>query len=289
MDTALRQLLILRLRGGLRQRLLQLASVRGLLFRMSYGLSLLSIFRAGESITTKLQDVPLQAGDTLVVHTRWDNLSRLEKDRDFVIVTSDYPRAEQKPFKIALAVGFLMVSLFMILFTGVSLPVCLLTGATGMIVFGVLTMDEAYTAVSWKTVFLLAGLLPLGHAVETSGAANYIAQHALHAAGDIPAWGLQALIAVLATLFSLVMSNVGATVLLVPIAINLALSSGADPAMFALTVAISTSNSFLIPTHQVNALISGPGGYTVSDFLRAGFIMTALFLVVSLVVLNLVF
>ncbi|MEM9058142.1 MAG: SLC13 family permease, partial [Pseudomonadota bacterium] len=260
-------------------------SVRELLLRMTYGLSLLSIFRAGESITTKLQDVPLQAGDTLVCHTRWENLSRLEKDRDLVIVTSGYPRAEQQPYKIALAVGFLLVSLMMILFTGVSLPVSLLTGATGMIVFGVLTMDEAYTAVSWKTVFLLAGLLPLGHAVETSGAANYLAQHALHAVGDVPAWGLQALVAVLGTLFSLVMSNVGATVLLVPIAINLALSADADPAMFALTVAIATSNSFLIPTHQVNALISGPGGYRVKDFLKAGSVMTVLFLVVSLVIL----
>jgi di/tricarboxylate transporter len=82
---------------------------------------------------------------------------------------------------------------------------------------------------------------------------------------------------------------VGATVLLVPIAINMAVASGADPAMFALTVAISTSNSFLIPTHQVNALIMGPGDYHVADFLRAGSVMTLLFLVVSLTVLNLVF
>ena len=98
-----------------------------------------------------------------------------------------------------------------------------------------------------------------------------------------------AMIALLAAGFSLVMSNVGATVLLVPFAINLALATGADPAMFALTAAISTSNSFLIPTHQVNALIMGPGEYHVSDFLRAGSVMTILFLVVSLAMLNLVF
>jgi di/tricarboxylate transporter len=97
------------------------------------------------------------------------------------------------------------------------------------------------------------------------------------------------MIALLAAGFSLVMSNVGATVLLVPFAINLALVTGADPAMFALTVAISTSNSFLIPTHQVNALIMGPGDYRVADFLRAGSAMTVLFLVVSLLMLNLVF
>ena len=100
---------------------------------------------------------------------------------------------------------------------------------------------------------------------------------------------LQLALAILATLFTLIMSNVGATVLLVPVAVNLAVAAGADPAMFALTIAISTSNSFLIPTHQVNALIMGPGGYRVVDFLRAGGLMTLLFLTVSLLMLNLVF
>jgi len=87
----------------------------------------------------------------------------------------------------------------------------------------------------------------------------------------------------------LLMSNVGATVLLVPLAINIAIGVGADPAVFALTVALATSNSFLIPTHQVNALIMGPGGYHVKDFIRAGGVMTALFLVVVIGMLNLVF
>ena len=85
------------------------------------------------------------------------------------------------------------------------------------------------------------------------------------------------------------MSNVGATVLLVPLAVSIALAAGGDPAMFALTVAISTSNSFIIPTHQVNALIMGPAGYKVKDFVKSGSIMTVLFLVVSLLMLNLVF
>jgi di/tricarboxylate transporter len=164
-----------------------------------------------------------------------------------------------------------------------------LTGAIGMVVAGVLTMDQAYGAVSWQSVFLLAGLLPLGHAVETSGAANYIALHAAAAAGDAAPLAIQAVLAVLSTAFTLIVSNVGATVLLVPIAINLALATGADPAMFAMTVAISTSNSFLIPTHQVNALILGPGGYRVADFLRAGGILTGIYIVVSLAVLNLIF
>ena len=265
-------------------------TVRDVRMRMAYGLSLLSIFRGGQAITTKLQDVPLEAGDILVCHTRWDNLVRLESDRDLVVVTQDYPREEEHPYKLALAVSFFTLALGLVLFTNIALPVALLTGGMGMIVSGVLSMDEAYRAVSWKTVFLLAGLLPLGVAVENSGTAQYISQHLLAAVGaDVPAWVLQAFVAVLATAFTLVMSNVGATVLLVPIAINIAVAAGADPAMFALTVAISTSNSFLIPTHQVNALIMGPGDYHVADFLRAGSAMTVIFLVVSLTVLNLVF
>jgi len=85
------------------------------------------------------------------------------------------------------------------------------------------------------------------------------------------------------------MSNVGATVLLVPLAINIAIGAGANPAVFALTVAIATSNSFLIPTHQVNALIMGPGGYRVPDFIKAGGIMTVLFLIVMMLMMSLVF
>jgi len=94
---------------------------------------------------------------------------------------------------------------------------------------------------------------------------------------------------VLATAFTLLMSNVGATVLLVPLAVNIAVGAGASPAVFALTVALATSNSFLIPTHQVNALIMGPGGYRVVDFMKAGGVMTLLFLIIMMVMLNLLF
>ena len=178
----------------------------------------------------------------------------------------------------------------MVLFTDLRLSVALLTGAVGMILSKVLTIDEAYEAVSWKTVFLLASLIPLGFAVESTGTAKWIAEQVLILMDGSPIWGIQLAIAVLATFFTLVMSNVGATVLLVPLAVNIALGiDGANPAVFALTVALATSNSFLIPTHQVNALIMGPGGYKVADFMKAGGIMTILFLIVLMVMLNIIF
>ena len=239
----------------------------------------------GESI----RNMPLKAGDTLIVHTSWDALARLQKDRNFVVVTTEFPHEELRPHKVLYAGIFFSIALSMVLFTDLRLSVALLTGAIGMILSGVLKIEEAYTAVSWKTVFLLASLIPLGLAVETSGTAKWIAEQTLSVVGTMPIWVIQASVAVLATFFTLVMSNVGATVLLVPLAVNIAIGAGANPAVFALTVAIATSNSFLIPTHQVNALIMGPAGYRVPDFMRAGGVMTVLFLVVLMLMMNLIF
>lgn len=161
--------------------------------------------------------------------------------------------------------------------------------AIGMVITGVLHMDEAYRAVDWKTVFLLAALIPLGMAMEQTGTAAWVAAHTLDLLHGVPLWGIEAVVAILATLFSLVMSNVGATVLLVPLAVSMAVEAGGDPRLFALIVGLATSNSFIIPTHQVNALIMGPGGYRVKDYLKAGGVMTVLFLVVMLVMLNVLY
>ena len=266
-------------------------SARDVWMRKTYGIALIALHRNGETIREgdHIRDMPLAAGDTLVVHTAWDALARLENDRNFVVVTTEYPHEEVRPHKVGWAGIFFAIALSLVLFTDLRLSVALLTGAIGMILSGVLKIEEAYEAVSWKTVFLLASLIPLGLAVETSGTAKWIAEQTLHIVGDMPVWVIQSAVAVLATFFTLVMSNVGATVLLVPLAVNIAIGVGADPALFALTVAIATSNSFLIPTHQVNALIMGPGGYRVPDFMKAGGIMTILFLVVSMVMMNLVF
>ncbi len=266
--------------------------------RQSHGLSLLAIHRGEETmshvetenhVATHIGKVPFQAGDTAVVHVQWDRLTRLKSDRNFVVVTSDFPQEELRPHKVGWALVFFLLALGLILFSNVQLSLCLLTGAVGMIISRVLSIDEAYAAVSWSTVFLLASLIPLGQAVQNTGTANWIAAYVLILLDGWPLWALQAGLAVLATIFTLVMSNVGATVLLVPLAVSIAISAGGDPAVFALTVAISTSNSFLIPTHQVNALIMGPAGYRVIDFVRSGGIMTILFLIVSMTGLTLFF
>jgi di/tricarboxylate transporter len=266
-------------------------SARDVWLRKTYGLAMVALHRGGETLREgeDIRNLPLQAGDALVVHTTWDALAHLEKDRNFVVLTTEYPHEETRPHKLVPALVFFGIALFMLLFTDVRLSIALMTGAIGMILSGVLRIEEAYQAVSWKSVFLLASLIPLGLAVETSGTAAWIAEQTLSLLGGVPTWVLQLAIAVLATFFTLVMSNVGATVLLVPLAVNIAIGAGANPAVFALTVALATSNSFFLPTHQVNALIMGPAGYRVADFMKAGGIMTVLFLVVMMLMLNLIY
>jgi di/tricarboxylate transporter len=266
-------------------------SARDVWMRKIYGIAMVALHRGGETMFEgdNIRDIPFETGDTLLVHTTWKALSHLEQDRNFVVVTSEYPREETRPNKVGWASFFLATALSLVLFTDLRLSVALMTGAVGMVLSGVLKMEEAYESVSWSTVFLLASLIPLGLAVETSGTARWIAEQTLLVVGDMPVWVIQASVAMLATFFTLVMSNVGATVLLVPLAVNIAIGVGADPAIFALTVALATSNSFLLPTHQVNALIMGPGGYRVPDFMKAGIFMTFLFLAVMMIVMNLLY
>ncbi|MBU1215672.1 MAG: SLC13 family permease [Gammaproteobacteria bacterium] len=266
-------------------------SARDLWLRKKYGVSLMALHRGGKTLREGdgVRDIPFQSGDALVVHTGWETLAHLQKDRDFVVITTEFPREELRPHKVKAALGSFMLALVLILFTNITLSIALMTGAIGMVLLRVLSIDEAYRAVSWKSVFLLASLIPLGLAVETSGTAKWIAEQTLSVLGGTPIWVIQLAIVVLATFFTLVMSNVGATVLLVPLAVNIAIGAGADPAVFALTVALATSNSFFLPTHQVNALLMGPGGYRVVDYMRAGGVMTILFIVVLMVMLNLIF
>ncbi|MEW6163528.1 MAG: SLC13 family permease [Pseudomonadota bacterium] len=266
-------------------------SARDVWMRKTYGISMTALHRGGKTLREGdgIRDMPLMAGDTLVVHTTWEALAHLERDKNFLVITTEYPHEELRPHKVKPALFFFSVALGLILFTDIRLSIALMAGAIGMVISGVLKIEEAYQAVSWKSVFLLASLIPLGLAVETSGTAAWIAQQTLSLLGGTPIWVIQLAIAVLATFFTLVMSNVGATVLLVPLAVNIAIGAGANPAVFALTVALATSNSFFLPTHQVNALIMGPAGYRVADFMRAGGVMTVLFIVVLMVMMNLIF
>lgn len=263
--------------------------VSELRLRKSYGISVLAVNRGDQVFREDVRTVALRAGDTLVLHSFWRDLAQTAESHDFVVVT-DFPKEEQRPSKIWHAVGFFALAMGLGLFTDIKLSIAMLVGAVGMLLTGVLNMDEAYGAINWKTIFTLACLIPLGWAMDSTGAAAWIAQEVLRYLGAWPQWGLQAVIAIITLLCAQVVSNVGAAVMMVPMAINVALASGGNPAVYALVVAISTSNAFILPSaNPVIMIVTGPGGYRQRDFLRVGIPLTVLMLVVMLIAVNLLY
>lgn len=249
-------------------------------FREMYQVNPLAIYRRDEILLEGINRTRLKTGDSLLLIAAWEKLHILKKNMNLVF-TEELRGEPTVPEKANFALFFLTVALVLALGFKVKLSIALLTGALGMILSGVIHIDEAYKSVEWMTIFLLAGLIPLGAAFEKTGAANYIALKLLAGLGNLTPMILMVVVAVLTSIFSLVASNVGATVLMVPLAMNMAVKVGADPMIMALTVGIAASNTFILPTHQVNALVMRPGGYKTIDYIKAGTGMTLLYLIIQ--------
>jgi di/tricarboxylate transporter len=256
-------------------------------FKEQYSVNPVALFTGKKIIYSGLTHVRLKMGDTLLLHGPWDRFHILRnKPQPRALTFATALEGEiMRPEKAKLAVVWLVVALTQIIVFKIQLSVALMSGALGMIITGVLSVDEAYYAVDWMTVFLLAGLIPLGMAFEKTGTAAFIAKFILGMLGQPSPIVLLAAVGVMTSFFTLVVSNVGATVLLVPLCMNMAVMAGGDPRMAALVVGLSASNTFVLPTHQVNALIMRPGGYRTVDYAKAGFVMTVLFLTVELTIL----
>ncbi len=262
-------------------------TVRDVGLRRRFQLEPILVLARGEVQRGDLSDWRLAPGDALVVYARWDALRALRTGGDLVVasaIEADPPAQSKAWAALACFGGAVGLAL-----AGAPLALALMTGALAMVLLRVVTLDEAYRAVDWRTVFLLAGLIPLGVAMERSGAAAYLAGLLVGLLEGSPVLVVLLAVALLATLLSLFMSNVAATVLMVPLAMGLAPATGIDPRALALLVAVAASNSFLLPTHQVNALLMAPGGYRNADYLRAGAGMTLIFLVVAVVGVYLMF
>ena len=258
--------------------------------RKRYRISVLAVNR-GDTVTRgeDVRKMSLRAGDSLVLHSFWRDLALASESRDLVPVT-DFPTEEQRPGKVRYAIVFFALALGLGLFTNLHLSVAMMTGAIGMLLAGVLNMDEAYGAIAWKTIFVMACLIPLGAAMDSTGTAAWMAQELMSYFGHLPQWVIQACMAILALVFSQIISHVATAVMMVPMAINIALASGGNPSVYALIVALSVSNTFLLPGASPTLLIiAGPGGYKPRDFTRVGLPLTALMLVVTVVMVNVVF
>ena len=253
-------------------------------FKDLYNLNPVALFKGNRIYYTGLTQITLSMGDTLLLQGPWERFHLLKNQPQPRSLTFATPLEGEilRPQKAKLAVAWLTLSLAQIIFFKIQLSVALMSGALGMIITGVLSIDEAYRAVDWMTVFLLAGLIPLGMAFEKTGTAAFIATQVLGFLGHPTPIVLLTAVGIMTSCFTLFISNVGATVLLVPLCMNMAVMAGADPRMAALVVGLSASNTFVLPTHQVNALIMRPGGYRTIDYAKAGFVMTILFLVVEL-------
>jgi di/tricarboxylate transporter len=264
-------------------------SVGELRLRKRYGISVLAVTRGDQVYRDDLRSVSLRTGDTLVLHSSWRALQDVSEDKDLVVVT-DIPREEQRPNKIWQAVVFFLLAKGLALFTNLDLSIAMMTGAVGMLLTGVLNMDEAFKAINWKTIFVTACLIPLGWSMDSTGTAAWVAQEVLLHLGHASPWVLQTSLAILTLLFSQVMSNVGATVMMVPVAISVAVATGGNPSAYALIVAVSSSNTFLLSSgHPALMMVTGPGDYSGRDFLRAGVPLTFIVLIITMVAINLMY
>ncbi|MDH7592864.1 MAG: SLC13 family permease [Methanomicrobiales archaeon] len=256
---------------------------REISFRQTFSVEPIVHVRGETETRADFSHIPLAAGDVIVAFGSWENLRLLANHRDLLLVTQ--PVGEIVRHGKAYLAILLFAASIALTFAGVPISLALLTGAAGMIVTGVLTIEDAYHAIDWKSIVLIAGLLPLGIAMEKSGAAVLLA---VALAGALE--GAHPLVvffsfAIITTALTLVISNVAATVLLVPLAMLTGAGLGTDPRALALLVGVCASNSFILPTHQVNALLMGPGGYTTRDYLRAGGIMTLVFIAIAVTII----
>ena len=243
--------------------------------------------RDKEVIREDVRKLPLRAGDMLVVHSIWRSLGDAASKKDFVVVT-DYPKGEQRPHKFKIAMGIFAVTMLIALSSRIPVPIALMTGVAGMLLAGVLNMDEAYASINWKTVFLMACLIPLGWAMDSSGAAAWVAGHTIDKIPEgTPLWLIEIALAVLTVAFSLVVSHVGATIMMVPLAINLALAANGNPMVFALIVALSASNNFMTATNPLVSMVVGPGNYSSRDLWRLGLPLSMLYTAVVVLMVNL--
>ena len=183
-----------------------------------------------------------------------------------------------------IAIGLMLLVIGLVLFAGIDISLAMVIGAAGMVVFRCLSMDEAYASIDWRTVFLVAGMLPLGAAMESSGTATYIANLMLDTIGGMGPMAALAGIYLLAALITQPMSNAAAMVLVVPIALDTAMSLGANHLTFTLAVVIGAATSFLTPVgHKANVLVFGPGGYKFFDYARVGALLTVFLFIVTMI------
>jgi di/tricarboxylate transporter len=254
-------------------------SIRKFAMRRRFAVEPLRLFSKGEEMRGDFSDHQISIGDTIIVYGLWDNIQEMDKSIDFVVATPF--KSERKIHSKTWTAGFGLVLAIALALAGFPIAMAFFTGAISMILLGVLNMQQAYQAIEWKIVFLLAGLDPTwsSHAenrdFNVPGRSNYGAGFRKSSPGSDPYNRSN-----FNHLFASDL-NFGAIVVLAPMVIGMAEIAGLDPRPLVLMAAVCVSNSFILPTQQVNALLMTPGTYRNIDFIKGGMGLTILFLMIT--------
>jgi di/tricarboxylate transporter len=264
-------------------------TLRSLHFREKFGLSVLSIWRGERAYRTDLGEMQLRYGDALLCYGPRDRFAFLAREADFIVLETglqEPPRRKLAPLAILILAGVIGSVMLNLL----PLSIAALLGVVLMVVSGCLTMDEAYLAIEWKAIFLIAGMLSLGTALQQTGAAAFLTGGLMAVLGGYGPLAVLAglfLVTVIATQF---IPDPVVAVLMAPLAINSALSMDVAPFAFVLAVAYAAACSFLTPVaHPANVLVVSPGGYRFSDFVKFGLPVVAAIFVTCLLLLPVLF
>jgi di/tricarboxylate transporter len=260
-------------------------SLKELRFRDRYGFSALAISRQGQVITQSLRDTPLKLGDAILLQGPRYRVSELQEGSDLLVLEPTRPEQFRRA-KAPIAVGALLLAIGLVIFAGMEISLAMVIAAMIAVITGTLTVEEAYESVDWRTVFLVAGMLTLGLAMEETGTARYLASLMLDTFGIFGPLATLAGVYLLAALITQPMSNAAAIVLIVPIALDIAAGLDANYKTFTMAVVIGAATSFLSPVgHKANVLVFGPGGYKFTDYARVGILLTILLIIISLIFL----
>jgi di/tricarboxylate transporter len=258
-------------------------------FRESHGLNVLAIWRQGAPLVKQVDRVVLKFGDVLLLQGVKERIVHLGKEHGFLLL-GGVPQVRYRPRRAPFALATLAI-VVLLAASGV-MPIMLAAslGALSMVVSRCLTVKEAYESVDWSIILLIAGTLPLGLALEKSGAAVLLAEGILGVLGPFGPWVVLAAFFLLTSLLTELMSHAAAAVLIAPIVFHAALELGADPKPFFMAVAVAASSCFMTPIgHQSNALVMGPGGYRFFDYTRVGAPLNTLVWLIGSLLIPLVF
>ncbi len=239
-------------------------------FRRRYGLTVLAVWREGKPYRSELRDLELRFGDALLVYGPRSRIEAIAADPEFLVLDESAtraPRPEKEPVAAAIMAAVLAVAML----GWVPIAIAAVLGAAAMVLARCIAMDEAYRAIDWQAVFVIAGMLPLGVALEQSGAAQLVAEATLGSLGTVGPRALMAGLFILTVLVTQVMPSAAVVVLLSPIALSASASTGISPYTLMMTMALAASASFASPVaHPAHLLVMGPGGYRFADYVRIG-------------------